>query len=344
MSLLAVAIPIEPTQVELASSAPNVIPWTSMPIEVRRMILSHLGIPNLGRRPSGSGPKVARFAAVCREWQDYFEPRLFRRLVLDPESLDRFDSIIKRRDVRLGNIRKLWLRIKLSKYKCPQCDHAEDVTTQKRYVGQLNPSTLIPMLDSVLIACSNNGIFTTCIQTLLETLSLWDPQKHGSQGLELMLSASSPSDSEHRFSRCEIQDWYPFHYAEDLHVVPSMADIQRIVNPDQFRLYSHRGCSPPRYEGHLDRVHGIPLRLLPRRDDQGRFINSSKCLPAIPVVKGLLLRRQFRREIHLRTLSSLLNRSFVALEWFRFERTMSPDPDDQVTFPTGMKSGQQASR
>ncbi|KAH7358449.1 hypothetical protein B0T11DRAFT_355107 [Plectosphaerella cucumerina] len=198
MSLLAIAMPTEPTQKELPSSAINAIPWTSTPIEVRRMILSHLGIPNLGRRPSGSGPKVARFAAVCQEWQDYFEPRLFRRLVLDPESLDR----------------------------CPQCDHAEDVATKKR----------------------NNGIFTTCIQTLLKTLSLWDPQKHGSQGLELMLSASSPSDTEHRFSRCEIQDWYPFHYAEDLAVMPSKADIQRIVNPDHFRLYDHRGCSPPWYE------------------------------------------------------------------------------------------------
>jgi hypothetical protein len=191
----------------------------------------------------------------------------------------------------------------------------------------------------VLNARSNNGIFTTCIQTLLKTLSLWDPQKHGSQGLELMLSASSPSDTEHRFSRCEIQDWYPFHYAEDLAVMPSKADIQRIVNPDHFRLYDHRGCSPPWYEGHLDRVHGTPLRLLPRRDDQGRFINSCNFLPAVPIVKGLLLRRQFRREIHLRTLSSLLKRSFVALEWFRFERTVSPEPDDQVTFATGMKHG-----
>lgn len=311
MSSVAMVVVTEPVQVELPSSITKATSWTSLPVEVRQMILSLVGLPISGRRYSGLGsPKMARFATVCRDWQVFFETRIFRRLVLDPKSLDKFDAIVRRHDVRVGYIRKLWLRIQLSKYDCPNCDEPEDEATQD----------------------CNNLIFTTCIHTLLETLKLWNPARHGAEGLALMLSASSPSDTEHRFNRCEIKDGYPFHYAEDLDLAPGMIDFHRTNIADSFSRRFHRGSPPPLYGEHLKRVQGTPLRLELRRGDGGRFISQYKCLPAVPIVKGLVMRRQFRREIHVRTLSWLLGRSFVGLEWFRFERTVSPEPHEQFSF------------
>ena len=182
-------------------------------------------------------------------------------------------------------------------------------------------------------------IFTTYIQSLLGTLKIWDPARHGAEGLALMLSASSPSDTEHRFNRCEIKDGYPFHYAEDLDLAPGMVNFHRTNIADPFSRHFHRGCPPPLHSEHVKRVQGTPLRLELQRGERGRFISQYKSLPAVPMIKGLVMRRQFRRDIHVGTLSWLLGRSFVALEWFRFERTVSPEPHKQISFDQGMKRG-----
>jgi hypothetical protein len=94
----------------------------------------------------------------------------------------------------------------------------------------------------------------------------------------------------------------------------------------------HSHIPHPMHNGHLERAHGTPLQLQPRRDERGRFMSQFKSLPAVPMVKGLVMRRQFRREIHVATLSWLLAGSFVALEWFRCERTLSANPYTQYLF------------
>lgn len=78
---------------------------------------------------------MARFATVCWEWQVFFESCTFRRLVLDGDSLGEFGAIIRRDDTRLGHVRKLWLRVQLPRYECPDCDEPEGEETQHRYVG-----------------------------------------------------------------------------------------------------------------------------------------------------------------------------------------------------------------
>lgn len=100
----------------------NATSWASLPLEIRQMMLSLVGLPILGRRY-----KVAQFTTVCQEWQAFFEVHLFRRLALDSESLGDFDEIFKRYDIRLAYIQKLWLRIKLRTYGCPDCDRPESV-------------------------------------------------------------------------------------------------------------------------------------------------------------------------------------------------------------------------
>src|SRR5690606_679976 len=106
----------------------------------------------------------------------------------------------------------------------------------------------------------------------LETLRVWDPERHGQQGLELTVSASSPSDTEHRWERCEIKDDYPFHYAEDLDLEPGIVDYHRahLANSN-----SHRDSRIQRHNNwqwgneHVERAQGTPLQLHPRRDERG---------------------------------------------------------------------------
>ncbi|KAK1238014.1 hypothetical protein MKX08_002593 [Trichoderma sp. CBMAI-0020] len=285
--------------------------WASTPAEVRRLILGFVCLPRPGEHCNDLGfPKVARFASVCSEWQAFFEARLFRRLVLNPDSVDAFDAIIRRKGVRLGYIRKLWLRVELINYNCTNCDKSEDVATQR----------------------GNNLIFSTCIQTLLRTLQLWNPARHGVQGVELMLSASSPSDTEHRFRRCEMKDNYPFHYAEDLDLAGGIVNFHRANQADPITGFLHLDSLPPWSGDHIIRLQGTPLCLQTQNGDGNRFTSEAKNLPVVPMVKGLVLRRQFFRDIHIRTLSWLIGRSFVALEWFRFERTISLEPHTQLYF------------
>ena len=124
--------------------------WTSLPVEIRQMILRLVCPPIPGRPHKGSpgSSKVARFAAVCQEWQVFFEACTFRRLVVDPDSVDEFDAVMKRDDTRLGYIRKLWLRVQLPKYDCPDCDKAEDHETGRRYV-------LWPSISPLQAPCSS---------------------------------------------------------------------------------------------------------------------------------------------------------------------------------------------
>lgn len=340
MSPVAMDVATDTVEVESPPSITRTTSWASLPVEVRQMILRFVCLPiSRGEYNGLSSLKVARFATVCLEWQAFFEARTFRRLVLDPGSLGDFDTIVGRHDARLGYIRKLWLRVRLSKYECPDCDEPEDRAAQHWHVRASISPALIPEYSVLINSRSNNMIFTTCIQSLLGTLRLWDPARHGAQGLALMLSASSPSDTGHRFNRCEITDSYPFHYAEDLDPARSIVDYHRANMVDPFNGYLHRDWLPPLSGGHIKRAQGTPLRLEPQNGERGRYISQSKSLPAVPMIKGLVMRRQYCRDIHIKTLSWLIGRSFVALEWFRFERTISLEAHKQFSFDQGMKRG-----
>ncbi|KAI9163413.1 F-box domain-containing protein [Paramyrothecium foliicola] len=294
----------ESVQAVSRSSLIQVGTWDSLPTEIRDIILGMVGWPSSGRPYNRSGsPKVARFTTVCKEWQDFFEPLTFRRLVLNFDSLAKFGTIIRRQDTRLGYIRKIWLRIQLCKYHCHDCERPEDRAVEDR----------------------NNLMFMKCIHTLLGTLRRWDPTRHRAEGLTLMLSASSPSDTEHWFWPCEMEDAYPFHYAEDLNLVPGLAEYHNSHVPSSAGVNYHFAYDVPWHGAHIHRMRGNPLRLGLKRDKRGHFISKYRDVPAAPIIKGLVMRRQFRREIHLESLAWLLSQSFVELEWFRLERTLLPE-------------------
>lgn len=135
MSLVVMDVESDAFEVESPSTATKTTLWASLPAEVRQMILKFVCLPDSGGQCNGmSYPTVAQYASVCLEWQIFFEARTFRRLVLNPASVEEFDAVVRRDDVRLAYIQKLWLRVELSEYECPKCDEPEDVATQREYV------------------------------------------------------------------------------------------------------------------------------------------------------------------------------------------------------------------
>lgn len=104
-------------------------------------------------------------------------------------------------------------------------------------------------------------------------------------------------------STCKIRDDYPFHYVEDLETVPGIIDHHQKQPLNRLNRYFHRGHPPPLNNGHFKRLHGAPLRLQAGRKQRGRFVRAAKSLVPVPVVKELVMRRQFWRTIHVKTLS-----------------------------------------
>ena len=98
--------------------------WDCLPTDIRIEILEDIA----------QAPRLAPYAGVCLEWQEFFEKITFRRLTLEDEALEAFASVVRGEKVlRLNYIRHIWLRIKLAEYTCEDCHEPEDMTTADRY-------------------------------------------------------------------------------------------------------------------------------------------------------------------------------------------------------------------
>ena len=73
----------------------------------------------------------AGYATVDREWQRFFEPLNFRRLVVDQDRLDDLDKFTAK-GYRRCFVEHIWLRVRLDEYDCVVCQVQEDVATMKR--------------------------------------------------------------------------------------------------------------------------------------------------------------------------------------------------------------------
>lgn len=114
---------------------PSIFPWHRLPRELRLIILSYLarrqGPTNHVESPSEDVDHVAKYATVCRDWQEYFENILFQKVTVHQRDLARLGEISPCRTER---IRHLWLRIELLPYDCPRChnfgrqDHTKNGT------------------------------------------------------------------------------------------------------------------------------------------------------------------------------------------------------------------------
>ena len=94
--------------------------WRQLPAEIRRMIYEFVE-----KNHNYKTEPLARagYASVCREWQCFFEPLNFQRLVVDQDGLNNFDKFTK--GLRQGFVKHVWLRVRLDEYDCSACSVPE---------------------------------------------------------------------------------------------------------------------------------------------------------------------------------------------------------------------------
>ncbi|KAH7176877.1 hypothetical protein EDB81DRAFT_898368 [Dactylonectria macrodidyma] len=274
--------------------------WTSIPLEIRLLILQSVITECRGIKQAAHGQKstsLASLASVCKDWQALFERHTFRRLDLDDKDLMSFANLTGGKNIaRLDYIRQLWLRIELSAYTCLSCHKQE--------------------AESTII--KNRLIFKSSFTLLLHVLSRWTPNRDG--GLTLEISAHSPSDTEHYYRNLlDFDRQKHFHLEEDLQRSPGLVEYTR---QRQAELNSRKNRHRLRLTlGAAQRFQGAALAL-----------NSWRPLPVTPIVKGLCLRPHFFRGIALRTLGKIFRDSFINMTSFRFERWTSVDFREEYVF------------
>ncbi|KAL7908067.1 hypothetical protein GGI35DRAFT_53088 [Trichoderma velutinum] len=147
---------------------------SDLPLEVKHMILANLDtsvLPKTPNFPSQSRrSELGLYASVSREWQLFFEQRLYTRLVLTQRCLANFNKLIPR---QRQLVRYIWLRIILENYTCLKCRGPQGGNRR--------------IIDMVAVSES--------ICCLFFILSSWDTSPGNELALEI--SACSPSDVNH---------------------------------------------------------------------------------------------------------------------------------------------------
>lgn len=207
---------------------PSTFPWHRLPRELQLNILSFLacrqGHTNRVESPSEKSTvkpyvgHVAKCATICRDWQEYFENILFRKVTVHQKDLAGLHKISRCRTER---IQHLWLRIELPPYCCRMC----------------------PGANNSLISEKSGLILDKALCNVLRVLRHWKARNssHPSGGLTLEISTHSPSDSQHEFRNISFDD------DEDGDEGPDVCTIddpkhgwvggRRVRQPDKMAVY-----------------------------------------------------------------------------------------------------------
>jgi hypothetical protein len=149
--------------------------WLIFPREIRLKIFELLA-QDPGRSRNGNistKTGLSRYAAVCKEWQAFFEKRIYRCLALTSSCLEDFNKVVRR---QRGLVEHIWLRIELKTYDCSTC---------MKFGSQRS---------------TNSDIVAEAISKLFLILNTWDVHQVAFMGrLALEISIYSPSDSQHDF-------------------------------------------------------------------------------------------------------------------------------------------------
>ncbi|ROT36106.1 hypothetical protein SODALDRAFT_381358 [Sodiomyces alkalinus F11] len=249
--------------------------WNTCPLEVKEMIWRVLS-----RHPIST----AAYAAVSRNWQEFFEKKHFKTILLSPRRVLDFSRILQEPRKR-KLVRHIWLRIELLSYDCPSCEETERWSESQQ----------------------NNAI----------GMNMEKPRDRDEMNpdLTLELSAYSPSDSQHAFP------WYNFAhdpYSEPGHQFGSSAlPTLQTPPPSSPRPLRHINCIGPRVRSDRGwtllnkwRLYGLDpgLDIVPR--DKRAFVD---------VVTTLLVRRQSFRQISLEALASLAGHHLSGLQRIHLE-------------------------
>ncbi|ROT37559.1 hypothetical protein SODALDRAFT_297800 [Sodiomyces alkalinus F11] len=141
--------------------------WDDLPAELRSLVLS-FAIAAAQKRPKAH--HLSSYAAVCKEWQHVVEPVNFGSLKLTASDLTDFDALVV--GPRRRWLKYVWFRVELPKYPKKKSHTPETEEEQDE----------------------NDRVFSHKIASLFEVLSTWPEED--SSGIELELSARSPSDTQ----------------------------------------------------------------------------------------------------------------------------------------------------
>lgn len=234
--------------------------------------------------------QLAVLTTVCRDWQEFFEGKLFQRLTLKTEAdIQTFAHFVQ--GGRQVHVEWIWLRVELPMYDCQQCHRMgtrENIQVQK-------------------------AIFTDLIWKLFDVLSGWKMRDVRNGGVTLELSAHSPSDAHHfnKDLRFRLHDtaWDRW---EDRPVLPhddpshGWMDGKQVKNVPLHAKYRVFGFGL-RFDYSLSSVRRLRMRL-----------------PKVSVVTSFILRRQFFRVMAAPKALDPMIRSLTRLNSFTYEPWRGP--------------------
>jgi hypothetical protein len=242
--------------------------WRDLPVELQLMV-GELLLDDPGSVDiDGPHARLTAYTTVCKEWQAFFEPKIYRRLKLSQSCLTGFDKFVRR---QRGLVEHVWLCIQLKPYDCPLCDESE-----KQQWSDCNKDTV------------GNAVWA-----LFRILSRWKPhQSRGNAGITLEISVHSPSDSEHAFKDCQFETPIDSTSLEQ--------PVSANMNDPIHGWTNGQRTAVPKLDA-ISRVYQVRINIGTPIDIGARYK-----LPQVEVVTRLLIRRQTRRQLTSLSLRQIL--------------------------------------
>lgn len=228
------------------------------------------------------------YAAVCREWQYFFERINFQCLTIHQSDLLELGRIVQGQ--RRMFVQWIWLRLELPEYDCECCSKQESSKEIR----------------------SHNFVFTNALWDLFAILSTWEKKGEfgvGERGPILELSAHSPSDSKHFCKELDSR-------------INDTAWSRRKGGPKK----RHHDCAHGWKKGRQTRrpsddakmrVFGHPSGL--KFDLRASSARKMRTLPKVRVIKSLVIRRQFYRAFSVAKALQPIIQCLTQLEDFIYE-------------------------
>lgn len=278
------------------------ITWNGLPAEIRHAILGRLAEAH-----SNDGPTrgLAKYASVNREWQDFFEPKIFHHFILDPCDVPQFEAVVRPQG-RKKLVKHVLLQVGLT--------HRDEI---------VHALQLYPTPGSLLNAekkCDRR--FSHALWYLLRVLSKWDARE--SAGLTLELGTYSPFENTARelwdYERDDNGKGTTDCYARFLENA-SVGDYPLSEDPivelmDVFSKPEGSDLGDGAWKWVLAKVIG---RRALRLDLEAAGPDGELALPQVPVVTDFLVRLRSFRNFDPEGLGKILQ-SFPAIRDVHVER------------------------
>lgn len=239
--------------------------WAIFPAETRFMILDSIA--------TQKNPGWGSHAAVCKEWNDFLQPRIFRKLNLCVPKLQDFPLVVPCDSDKRLLVRHICLNIELPRYK-PKCCCKESGKSFK--------------IDEIVYSA---------VFTLFTILSQWKREKD----LVLELNVYSPSDCEHWFRNIYL-------YSDNTEDTVTITPISGALKNGKKYHDPRHGWDEGRHVSYAPESAVKPLFQSIDLIGSQRDARTRKSLSDITAVTGFLVRRQMRRLLSPTTLSVLLER------------------------------------